>query len=98
MEDAVYCTKVMTMMTRSGYDPKVLNKLREERITDESLDALLTEYQRDYEGLIRSKSQRLYFSIYIKGLLSGLDRKSVEPIALHMMGEKYVRPMQQLLV
>lgn len=86
------------MMTETGYDPKVLNKLREERITNETLDSLLAEYQVEYERLIRSKSQRLYFGSYIKGLLSGLDRKSVEPIALHMLGEKYVRPMQQLLV
>lgn len=86
------------MMTRTEYDPKVLSKLREEQVNGESLDTLLAEYQAEFEGTIRNKSQRLYFNNYIKGLLSSLDRKSVEPIALHMLGEKYVRPMQQLLV
>ena len=31
---------------------------------------------------------------FVRGLLSPLDRKSIEPVALHLLGEKSVSPMQ----
>ncbi|WP_157135212.1 transposase [Enterocloster clostridioformis] len=35
------------------------------------------------------------FQTFIQGLLSPLERKSIEPVALHFSGEKYVRPLQR---
>ena len=35
-----------------------------------------------------------HFMDFVRGLLSPLDRKSIEPVALHLLGEKSVRPMQ----
>jgi len=46
------------------------------------------------KSFVRSQ-QIKYFESFVKGLLSKLDRKSIEPIALSFLGEKEVRGMQQ---
>ncbi|MDR2520311.1 MAG: transposase, partial [Eubacteriaceae bacterium] len=85
------------MMTPTEYDPTLLDELKGSLVTSEGLEARMSEFLSPFAALLRAKSQRLYFGAYIRGLLSPLDRKSVEPIALRMLGEKGVRPMQQLL-
>lgn len=35
-----------------------------------------------------TSSQEKYFDVFEKGLLSDLDRKTIEPIALTLLGEK----------
>lgn len=65
---------------------------------DESSLLLQTEFERyvqNYLPCFHSEPQRKLFRTFIQGLLSPLERKSIEPIALHFSGEKYVRPMQQ---
>jgi len=85
------------MRTETGYDPEILKAVRMEVVNEERIDKLLREYLAQFTMIIRHKSQRRYFGTYVKGLLSGLDRKSVEPIALALLSEKGVRPMQELL-
>jgi len=85
------------MRTDTAYDPEILKAVRMEVANDERLNTLLEEYLIPFAKAIKHKSQRRYFDTYIKGLMSGLRRKSVEPIALAFLGEKGVRPMQELL-
>ena len=67
-----------------------LQKMNEREITKE-----LTEYLRSYGDCFIRSQQIKYFETYEKGLLSNLDRKSIEPIALSFLGETEVRGMQQ---
>ena len=59
------------------------------------LQTELEKYFQNYLPCFRSEPQRKLFRTFITGLLSPLERKSIEPVALHFSGEKYVRPMQQ---
>ncbi|WP_314060560.1 IS701 family transposase [uncultured Vagococcus sp.] len=60
----------------------------------ELLNQLLT-YLDSYKNCFSHPSQFRYFSTFEKGLLSDLDRKSIEPIALAFLGESSVRSLQQ---
>ncbi len=65
------------------------------KITADEVAGQLKEYLTSYrECFVRSQQVR-YFEAFIKGLLSNLERKSIEPIALSFMEEKDVRGMQQ---
>lgn len=46
------------------------------------LEPLLAEYLERFADCFRRRDTRAHFPIYVRGQLSGLDRKSVEPIAL----------------
>lgn len=58
------------------------------------LGNFLSEYLNRYVPCYSRIEQQRNGETYIKGLLSNLDRKSVEPIALHYGDEKAVRPLQ----
>lgn len=66
---------------------------------DEENEILLQKefenYLQNYFPCFSLQPQRRLFQTFIQGLLSPLERKSIEPIALHFSGEKYVRPLQQ---
>ncbi|NLX94691.1 MAG: IS701 family transposase [Rhodopirellula sp.] len=85
------------MMTGPGYEPKLLEKWRDEVGKGERIEAMLEEYLSDFNAAIGNRRQRAHVRAYVRGLLSDLDRKSVEPIALSILGEGGVRPMQQFL-
>jgi len=55
----------------------------------------LSAYLKSYADCFTRSQQIRYFETFEKGLLSNLDRKSIEPIALSFLGEKEVRGMQQ---
>jgi SRSO17 transposase len=67
-----------------------LKKLKEVEVSK-----LLGEYTESYRGCFVRSQQVKYFEAFYQGLLSNLDRKSIEPIALSMLGETEVRGMQQ---
>ena len=48
----------------------------------------LSEYLKSYADCFVRSQQVKYFNGFEKGLLSNLDRKSIEPIALSFMEEK----------
>lgn len=58
------------------------------------IPALLEQYLEGYRPSYTRSEQKQAVDTFIKGLLSDLDRKSIEPIALRYRGEKGVRPMQ----
>ncbi len=55
----------------------------------------LKDYLQNCFPCFSPEPQRKLFQTFIHGLLGPLERKSIEPIALHFLSEKYVRPMQQ---
>ncbi|TDA70526.1 MAG: transposase [Clostridia bacterium] len=60
----------------------------------EQLGTLLDEYLAYFQDCYQRREQQEHGETFVKGLLSDLDRKSIEPIALRYEGEKAVRPMQ----
>ena len=84
-------------MIQTGFDPKLLEKWRVSVIGENNIAQLLTEYVSRYTSVIRISNQRIHFENYLRGLMSELPRKSVEPIALCFAGEKNVRSMQQFM-
>ncbi len=79
------------MMNPTEYDSKALEAWLSNKDNFEQLQEQLDEYLRRYDSLFRTKPQRTLFQAFIRGLLSPLERKSIEPIALHFLGEGSVR-------
>jgi SRSO17 transposase len=66
-----------------------------QEMTEAEITGQLQEYLNTYRGCFVRSQQMKYFESFEKGLLSNLERKSIEPIALSFLGEKDVRGMQQ---
>ena len=62
--------------------------------TSQAMEQLLEPYLHRYDCAFSSLRYTGHFMDFVRGLLSPLDRKSIEPVALHLLGEKSVRPMQ----
>lgn len=62
--------------------------------TSQAMEQLLEPYLHRYDCAFSSLRHTGHFMDFVRGLLSPLDRKSIEPVALHLLGEKSVRPMQ----
>jgi len=77
------------------YDIQMLNELSLEKLSEQDINNALKQYIEQYTDCFIEPSQAKYFEAYQQGILSGLDRKSIEPIALHFLGKKQVRGMQQ---
>lgn len=78
-----------------GYDAAMLTDMNLSDINEEEIQCLFAEYISEYGECFLNASQRRYFEIFERGLLSDLDRKSIEPIALTYMEEREVRGLQQ---
>ena len=77
------------------YNLELLNELALENISEVEISEELERYLNHYARCFVRSQQQKYFKAFEGGLLSGLDRKSIEPIALHFLGEEQVRGMQQ---
>jgi len=84
-------------LTKTEHNKELLEKWKDEEITEEKITGLLNQYLRNYETIISNKTQRVHFENFLKGLLSNLDRKSIESIVLATTDEKGVRPLQQFI-
>ena len=59
------------------------------------LEPLLTEYLEQFADCFQRRDTRAHFPVYVRGQLSELDRKSIEPMAL--AAEVPVRTLQEFL-
>jgi SRSO17 transposase len=66
-----------------------------QKITEVEVTGQLRKYLESYKDCFARSQQIRYFETFVKGLLSNLDGKSIEPIVLSFLGEKDVRGMQQ---
>ena len=76
------------------WDPDLLADIQLNEKEVKQLATLLLEYHEHFQDCFNHSSQQKHSIIYLKGLLSDLERKSLEPIALHLSGEKEVRLLQ----
>lgn len=82
------------MMNPTFFDPIALENWCSDDKSGQLLKAELENYLSHFFPCFHSQPQRKLFQTFIHGLLSPLERKSIEPIALYLNGEKYVRPLQ----
>jgi SRSO17 transposase len=84
------------MLTETtGYQEEMIDAFGISGIKAEEITSLLDDYMGRYQHCFLNHSQQKYFRIFQRGLLSDLDRKTIEPIALTFLGEKEVRGFQQ---
>lgn len=81
-----------------GYNGEMMREMDLSEISEEEIQAQFAEYVGEYGKHLLNASQRRYFETFQRGLLSDLDRKSIEPIALEYLEEKDVRGFQQFFV
>ena len=82
-------------MNPTMFNPIALDVWYSDENNDSLLQTELEHYLQNYFSCFSQQRQRRLLQTSIQGLLSPLERKSIEPIALHFSGEKYVRPLQQ---
>ena len=84
------------MLTKEhSYDIKMFKEMDLDQIKEHEVQSMFKKYIGLYGGCFQNKFQERYFETFERGLLSELDRKSIEPIALSYMDEKDVRGFQQ---
>lgn len=84
-------------ITKTGFDPKILEQMWATALSESNIKRLLSEYVARYYSVVKIVNQRTHLETYLCGLMSELPRKSVEPIALAFAGEKGVRNIQQFM-
>ena len=82
---------------QTDWHPDILaeNGITEEQVSE--LTDLLLEFHETFRPAFQRAKQRLYGSALLKGLLSDLDRKCLEPIALRYLGTRGVRALQRFI-
>jgi SRSO17 transposase len=84
-------------ITKTEYKPELLEKWKTDSNSSEKISEELEKYLKMYDGIFKNTLRVKNFGIYIKGLLSPLNRKSVEPIALEYVGTRGVRALQNFI-
>lgn len=80
---------------KNPYNTEIPSIGEMQKISEDEIAEQIEKYLGTYKGCFVRSQQIKYFEAFEKGLLSNLDRKSIEPIALSFLGEKEVRGMQQ---
>jgi len=85
------------MLSEPDWSPELFAEvgLNEQSVAD--LGPFLVQYLNTFTSCFSRKDQQQNGETYIKGLLSDLNRKSIEPIALRYQDEKAVRTLQLFL-
>lgn len=79
---------------KNPYNSEIPGLEELEKIKTEDLIAEHEKYLGKYAECFARSQQIKYFEAFNKGLLSNIDRKSIEPIALSFLGEHAVRGLQ----
>lgn len=82
------------MLSIPDYDPYILEACEIEDQDVTTICSILEGYLDRYRSCYKRVEQKHLADTFVKGLLSDLDRKSIEPVALRYTGPKGVRPLQ----
>jgi SRSO17 transposase len=88
---------IKLQLTKTEYNPELLEKWKCDTLAAEKISEILQEYLAMFNVVFNNSPRIKNFGIYIKGLLSKLKRKPIEPIALEYMGESGVRTLQNFV-
>ena len=84
-------------ISKTEYTAELLKKWEADKATAEEISRHLKEYVEAYRKVFENCTQVKNFEVYIKGLVSKIQRKSIEPIALEYMGTSGVRTLQNFI-
>jgi len=82
------------MLNIPDWNPTILEDAGITTEEVQKLGGMLDNYLSIFEDCYTHMGQRKNCEGFIKGVLSAIERKSIEPIALEYFGKKGVRPMQ----
>ena len=83
------------MIQNNDWDPELIEQAGITSDEVEKLGQLLLDYHESFSDCYTHINQVNFGETYLMGLMSDLERKSIEPIALHYLDEKDVRGMQK---
>ncbi len=81
LKSQIYLEMVKMQLQTNDWHEGILESTKVSDFVNK-LPEMLTDYLKDYQDCFNRKEQAANGNIYVKGLLSNLDRKSAEPIAL----------------
>jgi SRSO17 transposase len=82
------------LLSIPDYDPNILEQCGIDENESSMVSDMLEQYLEHYRPSYKRSEQKQLADTFIKGLLSDLDRKSIEPVALRYIGAEGVRPLQ----
>ncbi len=85
------------LLERIGWNPNIAAELSIAPEDVSTLTQKLVTYVNKFKDCFRSKVQLSHAMAYLKGLASDLQAKSVEPIAINILGETRVRALQHFI-
>ena len=83
------------MIQSNEWNPSLLEDAGITSEVVERLGQLLLDYHDSFRDCYTHKSQALFGETYLTGLMSNIERKSAEPIALRYLDEDHVRGLQR---
>jgi len=89
--------RATVVLPSTDFSPAVV---KEAGVTEEDLEFLaeeLVRFRDSFRAAFNRPAQRDHALVYLKGLMSDLEAKSVEPIALRYLGRRRVRRLQSFL-
>jgi SRSO17 transposase len=84
-------------ITQTEYNAELLTKWKRASTTLDEINNHLDMYVEKFREILNNVTREKHFEVYIKGLLSKLQRKTIEPIALEYMGVEGVRSLQTFM-
>lgn len=84
-------------ITKTEYSEELLRKWKTDKRASEEIKEELEKYKSEYKEVFENATQAKNFGIYIEGLMSNLQRKTIEGIALEYMGTRGVRTLQNYM-
>ncbi|RJX24617.1 MAG: IS701 family transposase [Dethiobacter sp.] len=85
------------LLERVGWDPSIAARLSIDPEDVSKLTQRLVRFVQKFASCFQKKEQIFNALVYLKGLASDLNAKSVEPIAIKILGEEKVRAMQHFI-
>ena len=83
------------VLQNNDWDPKLMEQAGITPDEVRNMSQLLFDYHNSFRDCYTHINQVMFGETYLMGLMSNLERKSIEPIALHYLGEDDVRGMQR---
>jgi len=85
------------LLDRIGWDPDIVARLSIDFKDVSILTQKLIDHMSKFKDSFKNKLQLFNAMAYMKGLASDLNAKSIEPIAIKILGETRVRALQHFL-
>lgn len=82
------------LLAEINWDPEIIERIGLNLETIKALNSKLLQFHETFTDCFNHVGQRKHGLIYIKGLMSDVERKCLEQIALDFSGEKEVRLLQ----